>query len=112
MTPRFTRFWARILVWQGLVFVAGGALLASVTLILDIPWGSVTGQAVVERVLVAAFLVVSGVLAGAPLIVLGQVVLLFVDQRRLLGRMSRRLGRWERAWSRSVESPSDTMRAG
>jgi hypothetical protein len=111
MNPRFTRLWARILVWQGLVFVAGGALLASVALIIDMPWGSITGQAVVERALVAAFLLVSGVLAGAPLIVLGQLVLLFIDQRRLLGRMARRLGRWERAWSHSVGSRSDTMRA-
>ena len=112
MTPRFARFWARILVWQGLVFVGGGALLASVALIIDMPWGSITGQAVVERVLVAAFLIVSGVLAGAPLIVLGQLVLLFIDQRRLLGRMARRFARWERAWARSVERQSDTMRAG
>jgi hypothetical protein len=51
------------------------------------------------------------VLAGAPLIVLGQLVLLFIEQRRLLGRMARRVGRWERAWTRSVERESDTMRA-
>jgi hypothetical protein len=64
-----------------------------------------------ERTLVAAFLLVSGLLAGAPFIVFGQVVIVALEQRRLIGRIARRLARWERSMQRKRESPSDTIRA-
>jgi hypothetical protein len=91
MNPRFTRFWARILVAVGLALAASGVFLAAVALVIDMPWGSITGHAVAEVTLVAFFLTVSGVLAGVPFIVLGQVVLVFLDMHALLAQIAAQL---------------------
>ena len=93
MNDRFTRLWARLLVIMGVVIVVLGVLLAMVALVVEMPWGSITGQAVLERVIVALSLVVSGILAGSPFIVFGQLMLIFLDQRRLLVRIHRQLRR-------------------
>ena len=93
MNDRFTRFWARLLVIMGMVIVVLGVLLAMVALVVEMPWGSITGQAVLERAIVALSLVVSGILAGSPFIVFGELLLIFLDQRRLLARIHRRLRR-------------------
>lgn len=90
---RFARFWAAVLVILGLVLIAGGVLLAAAAVTLDMPWGSLTGQAVLERMLAAALLVISGVLTGAPFIVLGELLRLFVEQRRIAERQRRLLAR-------------------
>jgi hypothetical protein len=107
MNSRFTRFWARVLVLVGLVLASVGVLLGAVALVIDMPWGSITGQAVMERTLVAIFLVISGVLAGAPFIVLGQIAIVFLDQRRLLGRIARRLERGESPAARAPVVPGE-----
>ena len=60
------------------------------------PWGSLTGQAVLERALAAVVLVISGLLAGAPFIVLGEMMRLFIDLRRLASRQHRLLRRMVR----------------
>jgi hypothetical protein len=93
VNDRLTRLWARLLVIVGVVIVVLGVLLAMVALVVEMPWGSITGQAVLERAFVAASLVVSGVLAGSPFIVFGQLLLIFLDQRRLLASINRRLRR-------------------
>jgi hypothetical protein len=90
---RFARFWAAVLVILGLVLIAGGVLLAAAAVTLDMPWGSLTGQAVLERMLAGALLVISGVLTGAPFIVLGELLRLFVEQRRIAERQRRLLAR-------------------
>jgi hypothetical protein len=88
VNDRFARIWARLLLVIGMVLVVVGALLAVVALTIEMPWGSITGQAVLERVIVAVSLVVSGVLAGSPFIVFGQLLLIFLDQRRLLAEIA------------------------
>ena len=93
MRYRLTRLWARLLVVIGLVIVALGAILAIIALVIETPWRTITGQVVLERVIVAVFLAVSGILAGAPFIVFGQLLLIFLDQRRLLAAINRRLRR-------------------
>ena len=93
MNDRFTRLWARLLVIMGVVIVVLGVLLAMVALVVEMPWGSITGQAVLERMIVALSLIVSGILAGSPFIVFGQLLLIFLDQRRLLARIHRQLRR-------------------
>jgi hypothetical protein len=90
---RFAAFWASVLVVIGVLLVFGGVLLAAAAVTLDMPWGSLTGQAVLERALAAVLLVVSGVLTGAPFIVLGEMMKLFIDQRRVLERQRRLLAR-------------------
>jgi hypothetical protein len=90
---RFAAFWATVLVVIGLLLVVGGVLLAAAAVTLDMPWGSLTGQAVLERILAAVVLAISGVLAGAPFIVLGEMMKLFIDQQRILERQRRLLAR-------------------
>ena len=93
MSDRFTRLFASLLVVIGLVIVVVGIGLAAVALVIETPWGSLTGQVMLERVLVAVFLVLSGILAGAPFIVFGQLLLIFLDQRRLLAAIHAALQR-------------------
>ena len=90
---RFAAFWAGVLVVLGLLLVVGGVLLAAAAVTIDMPWGSLTGQAVLERVLAAVVLAISGVLAGAPFIALGEMMRLFIAQRRILERQRRLLRR-------------------
>jgi len=90
---RFATFWASVLIVIGLLLVIGGVLLGATAVTLDMPWGSLTGQAVLERVLAAVLLVVSGILAGVPFIVLGELMRLFIDQQRILERQRRLLTR-------------------
>jgi hypothetical protein len=93
MPYRFTRLWARLLVVIGVTIVALGIILAVIALVIETPWRTITGQVALERVIVAIFLAVSGILAGAPFIVFGQLLLIFLDQRRLLARIYRQLRR-------------------
>ena len=93
---RFAAFWASVLVIVGLLLIVGGLLLAVAAVTLDMPWGSLTGQAVLERALAAVVLVISGLLAGAPFIVLGEMMRLFIDLRRLASRQHRLLRRMAR----------------
>ena len=88
MNDRLARIWARLLVVIGIVVVVLGALLAVVALTVEMPWGSITGQAVLERFIVALSLVLSGILAGSPFIVFGQLLLIFLDQRHLLAQIA------------------------
>jgi hypothetical protein len=90
---RFAAFWATALVVIGMLLVVGGVLFAIAAVALDMPWGRLTGQAVLERALAAAVLVISGILAGAPFIVLGEMMRLFIEQRQVIGRQRRLLAR-------------------
>jgi hypothetical protein len=90
---RFAAFWATVLIVLGMLLAIGGVLFAAAAIALDMPWGSLTGQAVLERALAAVVLVISGLLAGAPFIVLGEMMRLFLDLRRLARRQHRLLRR-------------------
>jgi hypothetical protein len=102
---RVADFWATVLVVIGLLLVVGGVLLAAAAVTLDMPWGSLTGQAVLERVLAAVILGISGVLAGAPFIVLGEMMRVFIDMRRILERQRRLLARIARGPDQAVADP-------
>ena len=93
---RFAAFWATVLIVLGMLLVIGGVLFAAAAVALDMPWGSLTGQAVLERALAAVVLVISGLLAGAPFIVLGEMMRVFLDLRRLAWRHQRLLRRMAR----------------
>jgi hypothetical protein len=108
---RFAAFWATTLVILGLLLVVGGALLAVAAVTLDMPWGSLTGQAVLERVLAAVVLAISGVLAGAPFIALGEMMRLFIAQRRILERQRRLLKRIARRMDDAGEHEAGTAAA-
>jgi hypothetical protein len=89
---RFTHVWTLVLVGVGLAILSIGVLSAALLLLVPTeipvpaPW---------PRLLVAAAAVVGGLVIAAPLILTGQLVQIFLDQRRLLGRIHRRLRRWE-----------------
>lgn len=89
---RFTTFWASVLVGLGFAFAVVGIVGAGLLVLLpaDIPvpppW---------SRPLVAGVVLVGGLIIAAPLILTGQLVQIFLDQRRLLGRIHRRLRRFE-----------------
>lgn len=96
MSYRLTRLWARLLLVVGLLFVGLGVVLAAVALLIDTTWTGMTFLAgLAERVLVAIFLILSGIIAGGPFVVFGQLILIFLDQRKLLARIDARLRRWE-----------------
>ncbi len=91
---RFTRFWARLLVIFGFIAIGVGVASAAVALFTEEWRQGVTGtQAAFERAAVVGFLILSGFLAGSPFIVFGELLNIFLDQRALLGRIHRRLGR-------------------
>jgi hypothetical protein len=90
---RFALFCATVVEIIGMLLVVGGVLLAATALTLDMPWGSLTGQAVLERVLAAVLLTISGILAGGPFILLGEMMRVFLAQRALLARQRRLLAR-------------------
>jgi hypothetical protein len=109
---RVAAFWATVLVVIGLLLVVGGVLLAAAAVTLDMPWGSLTGQAVLERILAAVVLAISGVLAGAPFIVLGEMMKLFIDQQRILERQRRLLARIAQGMEDAGDEPLDPRAAG
>jgi len=89
---RFTRAWARVLVVVGVVAILAGFVSAGIALVTEEWRPGVTGtSAALERALVVGFLILSGFLAGSPFIVFGQLLEIFLDQRRLLARIARRL---------------------
>ena len=113
---RFAAFWATVLIVLGLLLVVGGVLFAAAAVALDMPWGSLTGQAVLERALAAVVLVISGLLAGAPFIVLGEMMRVFLDlrllarrQQRLLRRMARRAEYDTSGHTPTVSSAADRL---
>jgi hypothetical protein len=110
---RFAAFWATVLVVIGLLLVVGGVFLAAAAVTLDMPWGSLTGQAVLERGLAAVVLAISGVLAGAPFIVLGEMMKLLIDQQRILDRQRRLLARIAQGMEGGeADEPLDSRAAG
>ena len=95
MRYRFTRFWARLMVIVGILFIALGVILSGVALFTEEWRQGVTGtQAALERAVVVGGLLVSGFLAGSPFIVFGQLLEIFLGQRALLARIHRQLSRF------------------
>jgi hypothetical protein len=95
MTPtgwyRFAHFWASVMVGLGLAFMVIGLVSAGLLLLLPAelpipsPWSRPS----------AGVAVVGGLIVAAALTLAGQLVQIFLDQRRLLGHILRRLRRWE-----------------
>jgi len=94
MKYRFTAEWARLLIALGYTLMAI-SVLAGITLFAFDPAGLLAHlplrQKAVAHWLALVFLPLIGLLLGAPLIVSGQLIQIFLDQRRLLGRIARRL---------------------
>jgi hypothetical protein len=89
---RFTLFWASVLMGLGVGVMALGVAAAGLILLLPggipLPHGR-------PPVLAAAVALIAGLVVGAPLVMIGQLVQVFLDQRRLLASIQRSLRRWE-----------------
>jgi len=96
MSYRFTRAWARAQILVGVLLIVGGFVAGGVALWLNLPPYPRVGTDMTSRILAAAVLVAAGFILAAPLIVSGQIILVFLDMRRRLARLDRRAGRWER----------------
>jgi hypothetical protein len=96
---RFTSFWAALQVVMGLVWLALSLGLALAVAAGGVGLG-VFGLAEPSsgvRSLIAAAVVLGGLFLAGPFIVSGQLLQIFLDQRRLLAAIHRRLGRMEEA---------------
>src|SRR5262249_40001477 len=89
---RFSTFWASVLIGLGCAFVVVGVAGAGLLMLFPAeipvppPW---------PRPLVAAVILVGGLVVAVPLVLTGQLVQIILDQRRLLGQIHRRLRRFE-----------------
>ena len=89
---RFTHVWTLVLVGVGLSILLIAVLSAALVLLLP---SEVPVPTHWPRLLVAAVAIIVGLVVAAPLILTGQLIQILLDQRRLLGRIHRRLRRWE-----------------
>lgn len=89
---RFTALWASVLVGLGFAFAAVGLVGAALLILFQTelpvppPW---------SRPLMAGVVLVGGLVIAAPLVLAGQLVQIFLDQRRLLAGILRSLRRFE-----------------
>lgn len=88
----FTRVWARVHILVGLLVLALGIVAAGFALALDLRG---LGVEPTGRALLAAGCLLVGLGAGGWAVVIGQLLEAFLDQRRLLRRVERRLAQWE-----------------
>ena len=91
---RFTRFWAELSIGFGYLLIVVGVLVGGVALFLMVASYPVPDIPALARVgfLGAGLLVMGlGVLLGGPFIVVGQCLLVFLEQRRLLARIAKRV---------------------
>lgn len=93
MKYRFTEAWARVTVVLGLIIVGLGFVFG---IIIGFIGREASGPFGVERWLAALLIILVGVLLGGPLVVSGELMLIFLDKRRLLGMIHRRLRIWEK----------------
>jgi hypothetical protein len=76
----------------GVLFIVLGIALGLIAMFTEEWREGVTGpQVALERAVLVGGLIISGVLAGSPFIVFGQLIEIFLDQRRLLRRIDRGL---------------------
>jgi hypothetical protein len=95
---RFTSFWAALQVVMGLVWL-GLSLGLAAAVVAGLGLGAI-GLAEPSsgvRTLIALAIVLGGLFLAGPFIVSGQLLQIFLDQRRLLAAIHRRLRRMEEA---------------
>ena len=91
---RFTRFWAELSIGFGYLLITLGVVIGGVGLFLMAASYPVPDLPMLTRIgfLGGAFLSMGlGVIIGGPFIVAGQCLLVFLEQRRLLARIARRI---------------------
>jgi len=108
---RFSGLWARVLVGVGVLIVTLGVVLGIISVFIDQSGAEVASKDdVFSRAAMAVILIVSGLLVGGPLIVTGQLLQIFIDQRRLLARIYRTLRHRPATHESDGPAPSSTRR--
>jgi len=90
-TARSARLTAAALTWLGAGLVGLGVILAVIAFMLGPPASQSPDSTVADRTRTAVGVLVWGFLAGVPLIVVGQVIHLLLELRRLLRQVLREL---------------------
>jgi hypothetical protein len=89
MTFRFTSGWSQMLVVLGIVVIIVGVALAGAVSVVPIPWTD-HRPGTIERVFLAIGVIAGGVALGGSLIVLGQLLLAFLNLRENVERLTLR----------------------
>jgi hypothetical protein len=84
MTYRFTRIWARVQIVIGYALIALALLAPIYALIGPIPGDDPWTRDLRSRGLLGGSILVAGLAAGIPLVILGQLLLAFLSLRRIL----------------------------
>jgi hypothetical protein len=100
-TSRSARLTARALTWLGAGLIGLGVVLAVIALVLGPPGAQSPDSTVADRSRTAAGSLVSSFLAGMPPIVVGQVIHLLLEQRRLL----RKCDGWGMSGAHDLSAP-------
>ena len=90
----FTRFWAQLSIGFGYLLIILGVLVGGLGLFLgaaSYPVPEIPALARFGFLGGAALALALGVLIGGPYVVMGQCLLMYLEQRRLLIRIARRL---------------------
>jgi len=91
MNARVARFCGKVATLIGCGFMAFGVLLTLLSLVVDVPWGQLTGKAVLEQSITVGFLILAGLFGGVPFVILGQIMLVLIKQHDALERIARAL---------------------
>jgi hypothetical protein len=99
------RVWARLVVTLSLCLFLAGLAAGACALFLDWRWAGLQEPTLDARILAAGLLALAGMLLAAPGILIGEIVLILLAQRRLLSRISRQLRRMP-DYPEAVEPPA------
>src|SRR5215467_46529 len=91
MTARVAEVSGKVATLLGLASLAFGVLLTFLSLVVDVPWGHLTGKALLEQSMTTGLLLLAGLLAGVPFVILGQIILVLVRQADILERIAQAL---------------------
>lgn len=93
MRHGLARVWARLVVTLSVCVLLAGLVGGGAALFFDWRWAGLSEPTQDARLLAAALLVLGGILVATPGIIIGELVLILLAQRRLLARIDRHL-RW------------------
>src|SRR5262245_25805838 len=93
MNAWVARLSGRIAMVLGFAFVGFGVLGAFYTLAVDVPWGQLTEKALLEQSMTIVLLNVAGLMAGLPLVILGQILVVLLRQSDVLERIAQALAK-------------------
>jgi hypothetical protein len=115
MRYRFTSWWAAFMIVTGIAILAGALVAAGFAVAGDLPGlERLGGPGSAPRWTAAALVACAGLVFGGPLVMIGQTLQVFLDQRRLLGQIRGQLRSVQaaaRAWEWERERREESGRS-